>query len=182
MPLEADSAPDFQSPLQLLRACHQRIERFADLAVRIAEHLPGDDPPAEPVRQSAGQVLRYFDQAAPLHHADEEEDLLPRLRGRLVAEPDPDLSALLDGLKAEHAGLENHWGTLRPLLDDLREGEPVEAARYRASAEAFRDAQLDHLQRENAHLLPAAEATLREEDIRDLGAAMAQRRGVRQNI
>ncbi|MFP4615780.1 MAG: hemerythrin domain-containing protein [Thiohalorhabdus sp.] len=181
MSLDDGSAPDFDHPLALLRACHGRVERFAGLAARIAEHLEEGQPPARPVRESAGQVLRYFDQAAPLHHADEEEDLLPRLRPRLGPAEAPELTALLRALTAEHEALDEGWRELRPLLEALRNGRSVDRERYTAAARRFRDGQLDHVRRENAHLLPAADRLLDAEDHRALGAAMAQRRGVRHN-
>ncbi|SCX92550.1 hemerythrin domain-containing protein [Thiohalorhabdus denitrificans] len=181
MPLDDGSAPDFDTPLQLLRACHGRVERFAELAAHIADHLEEGTPPGRPVRESSGQVLRYFNQAAPLHHADEEEDLLPRLRPRLGPEEASELTALLAELAAEHEALDERWRELRPLLEALHDGRGVDRERYTEAARHFRDGQLDHVRRENAHLLPAAERLLDEEDRRALGAAMAQRRGVRHN-
>ena len=181
MALTEESAPGFEHPLELLRACHRRIERFAGLADRITGFLEEGSAPAERVRETAGQVLRYFDEAAPLHHADEERDLLPRLRHRLAQRPDPELEELLEGLAAEHGDLEGQWRELRPRLVALRDGQPVDPAGYGPAAASFRETQMDHLSREEARLLPAAEALLQEEDIAELGNAMAQRRGVRQN-
>jgi hemerythrin-like domain-containing protein len=174
----AEPGPDFSDPLALLRACHGRVERFAELALTIADRLAAEQAPDEEVIRAAGRVLRYFDEAAPLHHADEEHDLLPRLRPRLPAEEAARLTPLLDALAAEHAALDEHWAILRPLLVELSAGRPVEPTAYRAAARPFRDVQLDHLTRENDRILPAAEAHLSAEDLAALGAAMAQRRGV----
>jgi hemerythrin-like domain-containing protein len=134
------------------------------------------------VREAAGKVLRYFDQAAPLHHADEEEDLLPRLRQRLDdRQASPELAGLLAGLHHEHSELDARWQALRPFLIELQGGRPVAAGAYREAAEAFYAAEMDHVSRENAHLLPAAETHLTAPDREALGRAMAHRRGVRQN-
>lgn len=173
----AEPGPDFSDPLGLLRACHGRVERFAELALTIADELDGE-PPGEAVSRTAGRVLRYFDEAAPLHHADEENDLLPRLRKRLPAEEAARLTPLLDALAAEHAALAEHWAVLRPLLTELHEGRAVDPTAYRAAARPFRDAELDHLTRENERILPAAETHLRTDDLAAMGAAMARRRGV----
>lgn len=180
MHLDSPVAPDFSDPIGLLRACHGRVERFADLARRLAD-FPLDRQPEESVRQAAGQVLRYFEQAAPLHHADEEQDLLPQLRRRLHADPDGELSALLKDLEGEHGELEDHWAALRPLLKALREGHAVDSAAYGEAALAFHAAQTDHVNRENRLLLPAAQSHLTAADLDALGAAMARRRGVGQN-
>lgn len=179
MPLNTATAPDFDDPLGLLRACHGRIERFAGLALRLADE-PLAAPP-QPVQEAAGQVLRYFERAGPMHHADEETDLLPALRHRLGSAPGGALGELLAGLAREHAELDGHWQALRPLLAELRAGRPVAPAAYAERARAFHAAQTGHLARENAHLLPAAETHLTGSDLAALGAAMARRRGVGQN-
>lgn len=175
------TAPDFDDPVGLLRACHGRVAHFAGLALRLAEH-PLAERPSEAVQEAAGKVLRYFDQAAPLHHADEEEDLLPRLQRRLVGERrPPGLAALLAGLADEHGELQDRWQALRPFLVELHQGRPVATDAYREAAEAFHAAEMDHVTRENNDLLPAAEAHLTAADREALGRAMARRRGVGQN-
>ncbi len=62
----------------LLLECHERIRSFLALARRIAEvgpSAPGTVP------EAAARVRRYFTEALPLHARDEEESILPRLRG-----------------------------------------------------------------------------------------------------
>ncbi|MEF8792374.1 hemerythrin domain-containing protein [Thiohalorhabdus sp.] len=177
---DTPTAPDFNDPIGLLRACHGRVEHFADLARRLADHEL-DTPPVEPVRQAAGKVLRYFEHAAPLHHADEEVDLLPRLRRHLDPQPDRELVTLLGNLEGEHGELQTRWIALRPLLEALEQGHPVDPKAYREAVRAFHAAQTAHLNRENRHLLPAAEARLTAAELAALGTAMAQRRGVGQN-
>jgi len=174
------AAPDFQNPLALLRACHGRVERFAELAPRIADHLDEKGVPEAAAATAAERVLRYFNQAAPLHHADEEDDLLPRLRARLPEPAAPELRELLTGLEGEHQWLDRHWQALNPLLERVARGEAV-SADFRSRAESFRDAQLDHLTRENRWILPAAEQHLGAADWAAIGNAMARRRGVGQN-
>lgn len=176
-----ETAPDFDDPVGLLRACHGRVTHFAELALRLADH-PTDSAPGEAVQQAAGKVLRYFDQAAPLHHADEEEDLLPRLRQRLGdRQTTAELAGLLAGLAGEHGELHDRWQALRPFLVELQQGRPVATDAYREAAEAFHAAEMDHVNREDTHLLPAAEAHLTAADRDALGRAMARRRGVGQN-
>lgn len=179
--LGGEPGPDFSQPLALLRACHGRVERFAELALTIAERLVAEAAPPEEASRAAGRVLRYFDEAAPLHHADEEQDLIPRLRARLPAEETTRLTPLLDALATEHGALDEHWAILRPLLAELAAGRPVDPPTYRAAARPFRDAQLDHLSRENEHILPAAEGYLTADDRQALGSAMAQRRSTTAN-
>ena len=172
-----EPGPDFSDPVGLLRACHERVERFAELALTIAGELEEGAPPGEAVQRAAGRVLRYFDDAAPLHHADEETDLLPRLRERLADADAREVPRLMASLSAEHAALAEHWAILRPLLAEIQAGHAMDPAAYRAAAWPFRDLELDHLARENRLLLPAAETHLTDDDRQALGAAMARRRG-----
>ena len=107
----AAPAPSFDDPLGMLFACHRRIERQLATLARLQRHLPehGCDDDA---RAAARAILKYFDEAAPNHHADEEQSLFPRLaalrpRGR---------RALMAPLLDEHELLADNWNRLRPLL------------------------------------------------------------------
>ncbi|HEU4728439.1 MAG TPA: hemerythrin domain-containing protein [Kofleriaceae bacterium] len=62
----------------LLIECHGRMRKFLVLARRLAE-APGTLP-AE-VRDVARRIARYFTEAFPLHVADEDRELAPRLAG-----------------------------------------------------------------------------------------------------
>ena len=80
--------------VDLLSECHDRIRNFLDLAHRVAT-TPGLTP--EDIRTAAGQVRRYFTQAFPLHMADEEQSIVPRLRGR-----DDALDTALAQMETDH--------------------------------------------------------------------------------
>lgn len=65
--------------VDLLVECHGRIRRFLEIARRLAQSR---DAGIDVVRDSAGQVRRYFAEALPLHIADEDELVDQTLRGR----------------------------------------------------------------------------------------------------
>jgi len=88
----------------LLLECHGRIRAFLALARRLGE---ASDESAEAVSDAAIQVHRYFTLALPLHARDEEESILPRLRGR-----DPLVSLQLDSMVREHREHERSLGRL----------------------------------------------------------------------
>ena len=111
----------------------------------------------------------YFDTAGRDHHADEEEDLFPRLRRR-----DPGLEALLARLAAEHHALERLWAQVAPGL----EPEAGRDAAWRRAAAEWCERSVAHVALEDAELLPAARRLLRPEELEALGRAMAARRGV----
>ena len=146
-------APSFDDPLGMLSACHRRIERqFATLA-RLQRHLPerGCDDDA---RAAARAILKYFDDAAPNHHADEEQSLFPRLAA-LRPPVAPDLVA---ALLAEHATLAERWNRLRPLLSGIADG--AGAVLPPADVEAITAAYASHIAREDGELIPLARAKL----------------------
>ena len=71
--------PSFDEPLEMLAACHERIEEQLATLERMAAHLQRKGCDAE-AKAAAQSVLRYFDTAGALHHQDEDHDLFPLLR------------------------------------------------------------------------------------------------------
>lgn len=65
-----------ETPLDLLLGCHERIRHFTAVARRMAEN---PSAPPEQVSDAAEAVYRYFHVALPLHEADENISLDPRL-------------------------------------------------------------------------------------------------------
>src|SRR5690606_18929577 len=63
---------------EMLADCHARIRSFIALAIAAGEQ----QAPPEEVAAACARVERYFVQAFPLHVRDEEDSVLPRLRGR----------------------------------------------------------------------------------------------------
>ena len=62
-----DTAPDFGQPIAVLKHCHDRIRKQLNTLQNLLAHLPqhGAD---EQARQAARAVLKYFNNAAHLHH------------------------------------------------------------------------------------------------------------------
>ena len=155
----------------MLAACHRRIERHLATLERLQRHLPehGCDPDA---RAAARAILRYFDNAAPNHHADEEASLFPRL----VAAASTEASPLIDELESDHVSLALTWRHLRPQLAGIVAGargnlSPREVERIRAAYDA-------HIAREEGLLIPLAARTLDAGALAAIGREMAERRGV----
>lgn len=163
-------APTFDDPVGMLRACHQRMERQLATLARLARHLPefGADQQA---RSSARALLRYFDSAAPNHHADEEASVFPRLLMRTS-----EAQALLAELNADHDRLDACWRRLRPLMSGIASGQRANLPP--ALAQEFETLYEAHLARENNELLPLCAERLTEADLAKIGGEMALRRGV----
>jgi iron-sulfur cluster repair protein YtfE (RIC family) len=136
--------------VELLLDCHARIRTFVDLAERIAvtPALPKTD-----IREAAHAVRRYFTEALPLHVADEERTVLPRLVGL-----DPSLDAALELMRREHRAHGPHVSALIAICLEL-EAEPGRHAALRAplmSTTTLLRCDFDsHLETEETLIFPA---------------------------
>src|SRR5512140_1897216 len=70
-----------QDAVDMLLACHQRIRNFTGIALRLAE-VEGAGAPE--IANAAEAVHRYYAIALPLHEADENESVYPRLSRSLT--------------------------------------------------------------------------------------------------
>jgi hemerythrin-like domain-containing protein len=166
----------FEAPLEMLAACHGRVERQCQTMLRLAPHLAanGSDQAA---REAAQNVMRYFDTSAKHHHEDEEADLFPAL---LQASPDAELvrlRELIAALCAQHRELEQAWAELRWKLEGIRLGtmRELDANEVGRMVELYRL----HIAREDADLLPLATRLLGDAQLDVVGRAMRARRGIK---
>ena len=165
-------AADFDHPLEMLAACHDRIEDRCDLLQRLVDHIAKNGCDAQ-ASQAAANVLRYFDTAGEHHHEDEEQDLFPRLMAADAARA----AALVESLRRDHAKMRAAWQRLRPALESIARGAPAELDR--ALVRSFDELYRAHIGREEAELLPLAHSLLSGSELADIGRSMAQRRGVK---
>jgi hemerythrin-like domain-containing protein len=164
-----------EAPLEMLAACHIRIERQCTTLDRLLTHLStqGCDGQAQ---AAAAKLIRYFDTAAVHHHADEEIDLFPALLESMAGSDAVCLKGLTDSLRAEHRQLESLWRRLRQHLQGIAKGEsatlPADVVRQ------FNTLYAEHIQREEDELIPMAARLLSDQDIDRIGHAMRARRGL----
>ena len=172
--LRQDTAAGFDAPLELLQACHGRIEQQCATLEKLIAHVVRHGADAAAAQAAAG-ILKYFRQAAPLHHRDEEENLFPRLLARLDGEHAAlaDLAALLE---TQHRALDDLWARLEGVLDLLAQGRS--AALPADLAVEFIARNRQHMDLENSCILPAARRLLTAADLDELGQAMRARRGL----
>jgi len=160
-------APSIDDPIELLMACHDKVRRFAGLALRLRGHLAAKGPDKQ-AQEAAQSILRYFNIAAPLHHDDEEVDLFPALRQLAIGELDQHVAQL----EAEHTELAVLWQSLQAWLRATAEGHPHPAP---DTVEAFAHRYQAHAQREEDLVYPFA-ARLTATQIGGISAAMVARR------
>lgn len=171
----AETPADFDHPVALLLACHERVRHFAGLVPKIAARLAPGEPDAA-VREAAASVLRYFDVAAQLHHQDEEEDVFPALRAVLRGAPDTALAAAIERIEGEHQALAAAYAQVRPALAALAAGQAATLAREQA--ERFAALYPAHADAEEREVFAFLEARLETGTLAAIGRKMAQRRGV----
>ena len=164
-------APSFDNPLEILLACHDKIQTQCVTLRKLLQHLSSHGCDSQ-ARQAAHAILRYFDTAGQNHHDDEEQDLFPRLLATSTAEVHELIARLLD----EHKVMDMTWQQLRPLLLAIAEGRAAELDIK--AVEHFIQVHDRHISLENARLLPQAAKLLDHIQLEVLGRSMAARRGV----
>jgi len=168
-------AAGFEAPLEMLSACHYRIERQCSTLRRLAQHLAtaGNDLEA---RAAAASVMRYFDTAAVHHHADEEENLFPALSESMAGSDAVCLREMIEGLAGDHRELESHWQRLRLRLEQVAAGDAMSLPP--SDVEAFIGSYERHIEREDQEILPMAARLLSDDVLEEIGRAMRERRGI----
>lgn len=170
-----DSAPGFDQPIAVLKHCHDRIRKQLATLGKLASHLPahGADDQA---RQAAAAVIKYFDKAAPLHHGDEEHDLVPMLQASARGEDAALLAQLVPTILDEHNQMDALWQGLHEQLKGIADGS---AAQLRESeVRRFTDMYTAHMEREETHIAPMAKRLFSAAQMTQLGEAMQMRRGI----
>ncbi|HEY9278953.1 MAG TPA: hemerythrin domain-containing protein [Eoetvoesiella sp.] len=165
-------------PLEMLAACHIRIERQCStlrrLAVHLAKHGANDE-----ARRAAVNIMRYFDTSALQHHQDEEDNLFPALLESMAGSDPVCLREMTQGLTEDHRKLESMWHHLRQALGKVVAGEP--ALLPTDEIEAFVGLYERHTKLEEDELFPMAARLLSDAELDRIGHAMRVRRGI-QNV
>lgn len=176
-PFPGHRAPDagLEVPLEMLAACHHRIESQCATLQRLVAHVAGHGSDAE-ARAAAAAVLRYFDTAAVDHHADEEVDLFPALIDSMAGSDATCIRDMIESLKRDHRALESQWRRLRPALLKIAAGDPQPLLADDVMPLVVLYGQ--HTAREDAELLPMAARLLSDSALEDVGRAMRHRRGI----
>lgn len=174
LPGHGAPAASFEVPLEMLAACHQRVESQCTTLLRLVPHVAAHGADRQ-AREAAAAVLRYFDTAARDHHADEEIDLFPALIESMAGSDAVCLRGLTASLSADHRELERCWRGLRHALEPLADGQPATLAA--AEVQAFVERYRQHIAREEAELLPMAARLLGDDALDRIGLSMRARRG-----
>jgi pyridoxamine 5'-phosphate oxidase len=168
-----DAAPGFDRPIAVLKHCHDRIRKQLATLEKLLAHVPvaGAD---EQAQQAAAAIIRYFEQGAPLHHADEEENLIPMLRAVARDDDAATLQALAPVILEQHRQMDATWAVLREQLEKIAAGTGT--ALSHTAAKQFIQDYTAHMMREESTLAPMAMRLFTADQMAQLGAAMQARR------
>ena len=165
-----EAAPDFRDPLGLIRACHQRVLDHSDLLEQVIAKIEAEEVDGD-VREAAKKVFKYFSTAAKHHHQDEEQDIFPILVRQSLK-----IAEIIHNLKKQHQEHDQLWAVIGAKLSRLpAESDPE----LKEAATKFIALQREHVQIENDDLFMMAQHILSSDDLKKIGKAMAERRGVR---
>jgi hemerythrin-like domain-containing protein len=154
----------------MLLGCHQRIRHFTELALRLAQNSA--TPPKE--RATAVQsVLRYYTEALPLHEADENDSLHPRLRRAL---PEGALAEANEAMVQQHTEIDALIAELVPAWRELERDPQHPQADLLQQTERLQQLWASHLQLEEEQVIPAMQRYLPPDELREIEAEMRARR------
>ena len=167
LPIDA-AAPDFNDPLGLIKACHQRMLGFCDLLEKLVVHRMenGIDPE---FKQAAQKVHRYFSTAGVLHHMDEEQDLFPLLIGQSLK-----MATIIHELKQDHVAMNKAWEDLSTAL--ARPASLEEMPDFEQRVYEFNNLYRKHIKAEEENFLSIAQHMLSQAQLDKLGKSMKDRR------
>jgi pyridoxamine 5'-phosphate oxidase len=170
-----DTAPGFDQPIAVLKHCHDRIRKQLATMQKMLPHLAQHGADAE-AQQAAQSVLNYFDKAAHLHHADEEENLVPMLQAVAQGDDAAALAELVPGIVQDHDEMDAMWQDLHEELTAIAAGSA--ATLSAATVQRFSGRYTNHMEREETRIAPMAKRLFNTAQMAQLGEAMQVRRGI----
>ena len=186
--IQAAAQPHKEETVQdALLGCHMRIRHFTEMACKLAHAHGADDAQ---IMRAAADVHRYFTVALPLHEADENISLHPRMHRALSGDAEPtgvgeiDLLRKLGGPAADamveqHLSIDELVERLVPLCTILRTQpaklEELSQELHEVTA-ALSEIFKAHLELEEKTVFPAMERFLSPDDLSDIRREMRERR------
>ncbi len=161
-----------EDALDLLTGCHDRIRHFTGVAVKLA-HAQG--AATEEIVQAAAGIHRYYSVSLPLHEADEDQTLQPRLHAVAGEQVRHALVAMAD----QHQAIDELLERLLPLLALVRNNPatlPQVGGEMCSITKALEETFRAHLQMEEEVIFPAIREVLPERAREEMLYEMQERR------
>ncbi len=140
--------PEFEALDQAHRAALAMLGSFQHLV----QHLQSQGLDGH-ARQSAREILAFFNGPGRSHHADEEQHVFPGL----LASSDVELVAQVRRLQQDHGWLEEDWRELEPHVRAVADGyNGFDLPLLTAALPVFEALYRDHIALEETRVYPAA--------------------------
>ena len=137
---------------ETLDACHQAIHHHLEKLTHVLEQIQaGAD--TEEYRAEVRLIETYFSSTARQHHAEEEQNIFPKL----LTSDNAELVQAVRTLQQDHGWIEQNWRELSPMLRAIANGEEwVDMAELQHSVEVFLTLLHDHIVLEETLIYPEA--------------------------
>jgi hemerythrin-like domain-containing protein len=136
--------------------CHQEVLRTLGLLGTLVQQLERAGVDAQ-ARGMASDIVRFFNQTARQHHADEEQQVFPSL----LASGNSELVQHVLHLQQDHGWLEEDWLTLEPQLSAIAAGYSwYDIDMLRLALPVFTELYQDHIDLEESLIYPEARARM----------------------
>lgn len=157
------------APFEALDACHREVVSHLQLLSRLVQHLDAHGVD-EQARSMAGEVVRFFNESAQQHHAEEERVVFPPL----LTGSDLTLVEHIRHLQMDHGWLEEDWKQMELQLGAVSNGYSwFDLDELRSGAEVFTALYHDHIALEESLIYPEAKRAVNAE-VDGIGRRLAQ--------
>jgi len=163
--------PDFNDPLAVLRADHERILEHCEILEKLLPHI-AENGVDEQARSNISRVVHYFTTGAAHHHQDKQQNLYPVLNRQSLK-----IADIIYRLKGEQGELTSLWDAL--LVDLKTPTALADNKSFATRVDKFCGDYRRHISYETRELLAIAQHILSRRQLQELGDAMAKRRGMR---
>lgn len=166
----------YDQPIELLLSCHEKIMHFSSALLKLSIALKQDGWNDE-ITTSSDQIRRYFNIAAPEHHLDEEVHLFPAI---IALDPEFEQAQSTEILKVLHRLIQEHvesdllWETLDTMLEEKSDDFIL----LEELAQEFKNSMHEHALIENEEIFPYAQTHINTNELKKIGLAIAERRGI----
>ena len=164
--------PNFDEPIDALEICHENITKRMKTIAALAEQVEREGFPAlQEQRETWRELFSFITHNISKHSRDEEEGLFPMLRATIGEK--------IDALERDHEWAEEAEHFLIKEFDAMIDGQTPTMERLATFTWRARELSTfyqRHIEQENSIILPAARASLSEEQLRSLGNLMRSHR------